>query len=120
MESWKLTVAGIKYKSIKLFDETKLFLTYLIREPFIEVKEVATSIWKSPATIFYLSLIAFIYVLFIGASPVHFYVILTVMILSQIYRIIDSGLHHKYYKEQHYKPETRSDLDEVRIDDGKS
>ena len=127
MESWKVTVAGWKYKSVKFLDETKLLLTYLVREPFFELRDTVKSIWRSPATIFNIALIAFISILFIGL-PQEFtqlpkikfsiYGLLIIMCITQVWRIADSGKHRRYYREQHYTPDRRED-NEVRIDDGK-
>lgn len=114
MESWKIKVAGWKYKSIKIADETKLVLSYLVREPFFEIRDTFKSIWRSPATIFNLALIALVSILFLGL-PTDFtqspqikfsvYGLLMVMGIAQVWRIYDSGQHRRYYREQHYTPE---------------
>lgn len=91
-----------KERIARLWNNTLIFIEYLVREPYYEIKSLLSVLKNNEISLMWASFILLIY-LYINSmlSKSLFYILFLVMLTSWVFGVYKSGEWMKYYKEKY-------------------
>lgn len=86
----------------KIWNNVLIFIEYIIREPYYELKELFNIFSKIDILIMYSSIIMFVYLYYLNIRGIILYLLILLILVSWIYGIYKSGDWKKYYREKYF------------------